>query len=159
MTFHRKPAAGQTVNIIFNGISYKCITDNNGYATLNINTKIKAGTYNIIARYGNIEVSNRIKINHLIKASIKMMKSKSLKVVVTLSKVNGKFLKSKKVRIVLKGKKYVSKTNKKGVAKFKISKKVLSKLKKGKTYKCQVSYGGDKIVKKFKIKKWRLINL
>ncbi|MEE1335386.1 Ig-like domain repeat protein [Methanobrevibacter sp.] len=159
LTFHRKPAAGQTVNIIFNGISYKCITDNNGYATLNINTKIKAGTYNIIARYGNIEVSNRIKINHLIKASIKMMKSKSLKVVVTLSKVNGKFLKSKKVRIVLKGKKYVSKTNKKGVAKFKISKKVLSKLKKGKTYKCQVSYGGDKIVKKFKIKKWRLINL
>ena len=159
LTFHRKPAAGQTVNIIFNGISYKCITDNNGYATLNINTKIKAGTYNIIARYDNIEVSNRIKINHLIKASIKMMKSKSLKVVVTLSKVNGKFLKSKKVRIVLKGKKYVSKTNKKGVAKFKISKKVLSKLKKGKTYKCQVSYGGDKIVKKFKIKKWRLINL
>ncbi|WP_405264516.1 Ig-like domain repeat protein [Methanobrevibacter sp.] len=159
LTFHRKPAAGQTVDIIFNGISYKCVTDNNGYATLKVNTKIKAGKYKITAKYDNIEVLNTIKINHLIKASIKMMKSKSIRVVVTLSKVNGKFLKSKKVRIVFKGKKYVSKTNKKGVAKFKISKKVSSKLKKGKTCRCNVSYGGDKIVKKFKIKKGRLINL
>lgn len=159
LTFHRKPAAGQTVNIIFNGISYKCVTDNNGYATLKVNTKTKAGKYKITAKYDNIEVSNTIKINHLIKASIKMMKSKSIRVVVTLSKVNGKFLKSKKVRIVFKGKKYISKTNKKGVAKFKISKKLSSKLKKGKKYKCNVSYGGDKIVKKFKIKKGRLINL
>jgi hypothetical protein len=159
LTLHRKPAAGETVDIIFKGITYKCVTDNNGYAKLNINTKIKVGTYKITARYGNIEVSNKIKINHLIKASIKMTKSKTLKVVATLGKVNGKFLKSKKVLLVFKGKKYVSKTNKKGVAKFTIKKKVVSKLKKGKTYKCQVSYGGDKIVKKFKIKKWRLINL
>ena len=159
LTFHRKPAAGQTVDIIFNGISYKCVTDNNGYATLNVNTKLQAGEYRITARYDNIEVSNTIKINHMIKASIKMLKSKSLRVVVTLSNVNGKIMKSKKVLLVFKGKKYVSKTNKKGVAKFKISKKVFSKLKKGKTYKCQVSYDGDKIVKKFKIKKKRLINL
>ena len=82
-----------------------------------------------------------------------MLKSKSLRVVVTLSNVNGKIMKSKKVLLVFKGKKYVSKTNKKGVAKFKISKKVFLKLKKGKTYKCQLSYDGDKIVKKFKIKK------
>ena len=153
LTFHRKPAAGQTVDIIFNGISYKCVTDNNGYATLNVNTKLQAGEYRITARYDNIEVSNTIKINHMIKASIKMLKSKSLRVVVTLSNVNGKIMKSKKVLLVFKGKKYVSKTNKKGVAKFKISKKVFLKLKKGKTYKCQVSYDGDKIVKKFKIKK------
>lgn len=159
LTFHRKPAAGQTVDIIFNGISYKCVTDNNGYATLNVNTKLQAGEYRITARYDNIEVSNTIKINHMIKASIKMLKSKSLRVVVTLSNVNGKIMKSKKVLLVFKGKKYVSKTNKKGVAKFKISKKVFLKLKKGKTYKCQVSYDGDKIVKKFKIKKKRLINL
>ena len=153
LTFHRKPAAGQTVDIIFNGISYKCVTDNNGYATLNVNTKLQAGEYRITARYDNIEVSNTIKINHMIKASIKMLKSKSLRVVVTLSNVNGKIMKSKKVLLVFKGKKYVSKTNKKGVAKFKISKKVFLKLKKGKTYKCQLSYDGDKIVKKFKIKK------
>ena len=159
LTFHRKPAAGQTVDIIFNGISYKCVTDNNGYATLNVNTKLQAGEYRITARYDNIEVSNTIKINHMIKASIKMLKSKSLRVVVTLSNVNGKIMKSKKVLLVFKGKKYVSKTNKKGVAKFKISKKVFLKLKKGKTYKCQVSYDGDKIFKKFKIKKKRLINL
>ena len=159
LTFNRKPAAGQTVDIIFNGITYKCVTDNSGYASLKINTKLTANEYAITARYGNIEVSNKIKINHLIKASVKLTKSKTLKVVVTLNKVNGKVLKSKKVKLVLKGKKYFAKTNKKAVATFKISKKALSKFKKGKTYNCQVSYDGDKIIKKFKIKKWRLINL
>ena len=153
LTFNRNPAAGQTVNIKFNGKDYKSVTDSKGYATLKVNTKLTAKTYTITARYGDIEVSNKIKINHLIKASIKMKKSKTIKVVATLGKVNGKFLKSKKVKLVFKGKKYVSKTNKKGVAKFTIKKKVVSKLRKGKSYKCQISYGGDKIVKKFKIKK------
>lgn len=159
LTFNRKPAAGQSVDIIFNGITYKCTTDGSGYASLRISTKLAVKEYAITARYGNIEVSNKIKITHLIKASLKMTKSKTLRVVATLNKVNGKFLKKKKVTLKFKGKKYIAKTNKKGVAKFKISKKVLSKLKKGKAYKCQISYGGDKIVKKFKIKKWRLINL
>ena len=159
LTFNRQPAVGQTVDIIFNGITYKCVTDNNGYATLKIDTRIKPNEYAITARFGDIEVSNKIKINHLIKASIKMTKSKRIKVVVKLDKVNGKFLKSKKVKFVFKGKKYTLKTNKKGIAKLTLNKKVSSKLKKGKTYKYQVSYGADKIIKKFKIKKWRLINL
>ena len=46
-----------------------------------------------------------------------------------------------------------SKTNKKGVATFKVKKNLLKKLKAGKKYKYQVTYGKDTVKKTLKVKK------
>ena len=71
----------------------------------------------------------------------------------TLKKVNGKYLKSKKVTLKFNGKKYTAKTNKKGVAKFTIKSKVLKKLKAGKKVKYQATYKKDTVKMKVKVKK------
>ena len=76
-----------------------------------------------------------------------------LKIKVSLKRVNGKYLKGKKITLRFKGKNYVAKTNKKGVATFKINKKVIKKLKAGKKYKYQVNYLKDKANKKLFVNK------
>ena len=68
-------------------------------------------------------------------------------------KLNKKAKKGLKVTFKFNGKKYVAKTNKKGVAKVTIKKKVLKKLKVGKKVKYQASYGKIIAKKTAKIKK------
>ena len=65
--------------------------------------------------------------------------------------VKNKYLKSKKLTLKINGKNIKAKTNKKGVAIFKLKKSIVKKLKAGKTYKVKVSYGKDIITKKIKI--------
>ena len=62
-------------------------------------------------------------------------------------------LKNKKITFKFNGKKYSAKTNKKGVAKVTIKKKVLKKLKVGKKVKYQASYGKVIVKKTVKVKK------
>ena len=78
--------------------------------------------------------------------------AKTLKIKVTLKKVNGKYLKSKKVTLKFNGKTYKAKTNKKGVATFKITKKVIKKLKKGKKYTYKATFIKDVVSKKITVK-------
>lgn len=83
------------------------------------------------------------------------MKRSAKKIVITASlvKVNGKYLKNKKITLKFKGKKYVAKTNKKGIAKFTIKSKVLKKLKKGKKLTYQATYLKDSVKYTVKIRK------
>ena len=60
---------------------------------------------------------------------------------------------TKKVTLKFKGKKYTSKTNKKGVAKFTIKSKVLKKLKVGKKVAYQATYLKDTVKKTATVKK------
>ena len=147
--------AGESVTFNFNGKNTVVKTDANGYATLMLNTKVKVKTYTVTAEYNGVKVSNKVKVTHVIKASNKKVKKskKVTKVKVTLKKVNGKVLKSKKITIKFKGKKYKVKTNKKGVATWKVKKSMLKKLKVGKKYKYTVTYGKDVVNKKLTIKK------
>ena len=70
-----------------------------------------------------------------------------------MKKVNGKVLKKKTLKIKFKGKTYKVKTNKKGVAYWKVKKSMLKKLKVGKKYKYIVTYGKDVLTKKLTVKK------
>ena len=70
-----------------------------------------------------------------------------------MNKVDGKYLKGKVLKIKFKGKTYKVKTNKKGVATWKVKKSMLKKLKAGKKYKYTVTYGNDVVTKKLTVKK------
>ena len=86
--------------------------------------------------------------------NVKVKKSaKALKIKVSLKKVDGKYLKGKKITLKFKGKTYKVKTNKKGVATFKISKNIIKKLKIGKKYNYKVIYLKDSVTKKVAVKK------
>ena len=74
-------------------------------------------------------------------------------------KVNGKYFKAKLLKIKFNKKTYKVKTNKKGVATWKVKKSMLKKLKAGKKYKYTVTYGEDTVTKKLTVKKQRLISL
>ena len=155
ITVNGKAVVGEKVTITFNGKSYDVITDNDGYATLNIKTNIKVKSYIITAEYNGIKVSNKLTVKHLIKAkNLKIKKSKKVvKIKVKTNKVNGKFLKGKKLKLRLKGKTLKAKINKKGIATFKVKKNILKKLKFGKKYKYTVTYGKDKVTKKIKVRR------
>ena len=68
-------------------------------------------------------------------------------------KINGKAVKGKKLKFKFNKKTYTAKTNRKGVAKITIKKKVLKKLKVGKKVKIQVSYGKKTVKQKVKVKR------
>lgn len=57
-----------------------------------------------------------------------------------------------KLKKKFKGKKYPAKTNKQGIAKVTIKKKVIKKLKKGKKYTVKISYLKVSIKTKVKVK-------
>ena len=79
--------------------------------------------------------------------------AKTVKIKVTLKKVNGKYLKNKKVTLKFNKKTFKAKTNKKGVVTFTIKKNVYNKLKAKKKYTYQVIYAKDKVKKTIKFKK------
>ncbi|WP_292884715.1 Ig-like domain-containing protein [Methanobrevibacter sp. UBA212] len=145
--------AGKTVTFKVKGKTYYARTDSNGFASISV--KLPAGKYAVTAEYKGVKVTNKIIFNHIIIAkNLKVKKSsKYKKINIKLNKVNNKVLKGKKVVLKFKGKKYKAKTNKKGIAIFKLKKNIYSNLEVGKKYKYTVIYGKDKVTKKIKIKK------
>lgn len=150
LTKDDKPVAGEVVKIIINGVTYDIKTNNNGIAVLKIN--LIPGTYDVTAEYNGVKVTDKVTVKHVIKIkNIKVKKSaKKLKIKVTLKKVDGKYLKGKKITLKFRGKTYTAKTNNKGVATFKINKKVIKKLKVGKKYKYRVKYVDESLKKTVK---------
>lgn len=139
--------AGEIVKIKANGITYKCKTDKNGYAKLNIGLIPKS--YKIITTYKGVTKTNTLKVKQVLKAkNIKVSKKKSIKFSATLKWSNGKAIKNKKITFKFKGKTYTAKTNKKGVATITIK----NNFKAG-SYKMYVVYVKDKLVKTVKITK------
>ena len=133
------PFEGQNVMITINGKTYTRTTDSNGYASFKVTLPPK--TYAVKASYGNLSITKAKK------------SAKTVKVKVTLKKVNGKYLKNKKVTLKFNKKTLKAKTNKKGVVTFTIKNNVYSKLKVNKKYTYQVIYAKDKVKKTIKFKK------
>ena len=87
------------------------------------------------------------------KKTMKIKKSAKKFVLKATVKINGKAKKGLKVTFKFKGKKYTGKTNKKGVAKVTIKKKVIKKLKKGKKYTAKITYSKKTAKTVVKVKK------
>ncbi|WP_405297567.1 Ig-like domain repeat protein, partial [Methanobrevibacter sp.] len=147
--------SGKTVLFTVNGKKISAVTDKNGYASVKIDLPPKSAKYTLTATYNDVKTSNTVKVNGIVTAkNVKVKKSKKVnKIKVTLKKVNGKYLKSKKLTLKINGKKVTAKTNKKGVATFKVKKNVLKKLKAGKKYKYTVTYLKETVTKKITVKK------
>ena len=85
--------------------------------------------------------------------SVKVKRSAKKLVLQATLKINEKAAKNKKVTFKFNGKKYTAKTNKKGIAKVTIKKKVLKKLKAGKKVKYSATYSTVTDNKTAKVKK------
>ncbi len=132
--------AGEVVKMNVGGKTYSVKTDNNGYANLKLSLKVK--THTITVTYKGFTTKNKVTVKSVVKPVKKTVKvkktAKKLKIKVKLK--GKKVLKKKKVYLKFKGKTYKAKTNKKGIATFKVPKKVIKKLKKGKKYKATFTY-------------------
>ena len=117
--------AGKAVTLKIAGKTLKAKTDKNGYAKFTLAVKPKS--YTVTVKYGKVSQKYKITVKNVIKA--------------------------KNLKVKKSAKKHKAKTNKKGVATFKVKKNLLKKLKAGKKYKYQVIYGKDTVKKTLKVKK------
>ena len=118
-----KPAVGKFVKFTIGKHTYKIRTDKRGYATLKVN--MKPGKYTVITKFEDVKVKNKITVKTTLitkNKSKKVKKSAKFKIKVLNSK--GKAYKNQLVKVKFKGKSYKLKTNKKGIAIFKIPKKL-----------------------------------
>ena len=152
LTSDGKALSGKSVKITINGKTYTKTTDKNGYASMKISLPPKA--YSVKVTYGDVTITKKVTVKSIISAkNINAKKSvKTVKIKVTLKKVNGKYLKNKKVTLKFNKKTFKVKTNKKGVVTFTIKNSVYKKLKANKKYTYQVIYGKDKVKKTIKFK-------
>ena len=108
------------------------------HASLKI--RLNPDVFKITAEWKDYKV-NKIVIRQTLKAkSVNAKQSKNLKFSASLKFSNGKAIVGKKIVFKFKGKKYVAKTNKKGIATIKIKKSVLKRLKVGKKYHISITY-------------------
>jgi hypothetical protein len=132
---------------------YDIYTNRHGVATLKL--KMLPGKYTVTTDYEDTIVKSTLVIKPvLVFKKVKVKKSaKKLVLKATLKKVKGKYLRGKLITFKFKGKKFKVKTNKKGVAKVKIKKSLLKKLKVGKKVKYQATYLKHTIKRTSKVKK------
>lgn len=142
-----KIAKNLKVKFTINGKTYYRYTDSNGYASLKLS--LKPNKYTITAEYKGFKVSNKVTVKSTIVTKDKAVKKgKTIKFTAKLVNSKGKILKNKKITFKFKGKTYKVKTNKKGIATLKITKKY----KVGK-YTISSKYGSLTIKNKITIKK------
>lgn len=114
-------------------------------------SSVKSATFKVTSK--PVTPAKKANVIKLTLKKVKVKKSaKKLFLKATL-KINGKAVKGKKIIFKFKGKKYTGKTNKKGVAKVTIKKKVLKKLKVGKKVTYSAKYSTKTVKKTVKVKK------
>ena len=149
-----KVANGVKVTFLINNKVYSSVlTKSNGVASIIISQT--PGTYKITATISGLSITKKLTVNHILNLpNVKVKRSaKKLVLKATLKKVNGKYLKGKKITFKFNGKKFKAKINKKGVAKITIKQNILKKLKVGKKVKYQATYLKDTVKRSVKVKK------
>ena len=146
-----KPIANAPMQIGFNGVVYDNVTDENGYAGLQINLGYK-GVYTFAICFLGDDCYNasfviaKVTVNQQspkLTASNKTYKSTNKNKVLTakLTDAKGNLIKGKTIKFKVNGKTYSAKTDAKGVASVKVS------LSAKKTYKYTVSFSGNSAYK------------
>ena len=150
-----KVAKGATVVFKINGKKVKTVkTNSKGLAKFKIPAKYVPKAYKISATALGKTVTKKLTIKQVLKLKKVNIKRSAKKLVITATLKEGKkALNGKKITFRFKGKKYVKKTNKKGVAKVTIKKKVIKKLKKGKKVTYKATYLKDTVKRTVKVKK------
>lgn len=123
--------------------TYKVKTNSKGIAAIKL-PKLKLKTYKIKISYGKVKVTKKIRVSLLRLDSAKQVKNK-FKLKATLHKA----IKGKKVVFKFNNKKYVAKTNSKGIAKVTVKQ---NNLKAGKAVKYQATYLKSTVKKSIKVK-------
>ena len=140
-------AVNKKVKFTIGKKTYYRTTNSKGYAILKISNK--PGKYTVSVNYGKITVKNKITIKTtLITKNVSKKVKKTGKFTVKTLNSNGKAVKNKIVKIKFKGKTYKIKSNKKGIATFKLPKN----LKVGK-YTIKTTYNGLTNTNKIMVKK------
>jgi len=148
-----EPATDVEVIIKVNGKLFKRIKTVNGAVKFKV-TQVP-GKYKVQATALGKSVTKTMTVKHIVtlKSAAVKKSAKKLILTATLSKVNKKYLKNKKITFKFNGKKYTAKTNSKGVAKVTIKSNILKKLKVGKKITYQATYIKDTVKKTVKVKK------
>ena len=158
--------ADRTVTVVIDGKTLNATTDDYGVALFDLNmavgnyiAQISVGkistTANVVIKSTapvNPPVSQKVVLK-AVKKTIKIKKSAKKFVIKATLKINGKKVKGKIIKFRFKGKTYKAKTNKNGLAKVTIKKKVIKKLKKGKKYTVKITYGKKTAKTVVKVKK------
>ena len=127
-------------------------TDSEGIAAFKI-TQLP-GTYKVSAAALGASSTKTLKVSQILVLKKVNVKKSAKRLVLTakLKKVNGKYLKNRKITFKFNAKKYTGKTNAKGVAKIIIKKNVLKKLKKGKKLTYTATFIKNTVKKTVKVK-------
>lgn len=148
--------SGLDVVLFINGkIFQRTKTNAKGVAIFDLPNKVGKFRYWIGTEEKGSGYDSILRIQHCLKIkNVKVKKSaKKVTVKVLLKKIGGKFKKGQNITLKFNKKTYKAKTNKKGIAKFKIKKPVLKKLKVGKKVKIKASYLRDSVKTKVKVQK------
>ena len=146
---------GQKITVVIDNKAKSFRTDKDGYITVKISKDFKVGTHTIKVQYKGASVENKITVKHLLSLKSVSVKKSAKKLVLTasLAKVNGKYLKNKKITFKFNGKTYKANTNSKGIAKVTIKSSVLKKLKIAKKVAYQATYLKDTVKRSAKVLK------
>ncbi len=131
-SFGKAVGADQAVTFYIDGKKVKTVkTNKNGVASLKISKLPK--TYKIKATYKGASITKKLTVKQVLTLKTSKVKKSAKKLVLTATLKKGKTpIKGKIIKFKFNGKTYKAKTNKKGIAKVTIPKKVLIKLKAGK---------------------------
>ena len=142
---------GADVKLNINGKTTTVKTGSDGIAKIKITDVPKK--YTLTTSYNGKTYKNTVTVKQVLTASKVTVKKTAKKFTLKAKlKINGKLVKGKWITFKFNGKTYKVKTNAKGIAQKTFNKKVINKLKKGKTYAVKVTYLKDTIKTSVKVK-------
>ena len=115
------------------------------------NDSTKTATFKVTSK--PVTPVKKVTVIKLTLKKVKIKRSAKKLILQATLKINGKVAKGKRIVFKFKGKTYKAKTNKKGVAKVTIKKKVLKKLKAGKKVTYTAKYSTKTVKKTVKVKR------
>ena len=141
------------VKVKFNKKSYKLKTNAKGYISFTIPKTATPGKYKLTATYKGQTIKKTVKVKQNLKTKKYSVKKSAKKLNVKATVKNGKNpIDDIPVIFKFNGGKYIAKTDKHGNAIFPLNKKIISKLKAGKTYTMKFSIYKNTIKTTLKVK-------